>query len=72
MAGSIGSLLLRGFVTVCVVGLVLGVVVPLLNRNGITPPEWVVWIVIGGVILAVVGPTFWAERKTRKERVPRL
>ena len=38
----IGSLLLRGFLALCVAGLVVGVAVPLLGRRGVAPPEWVV------------------------------
>lgn len=67
----LGWLLLKGFLAVCLAGLVLGVMVPLLHRQHITPPEWLVWVVVAGIVAAVIGPEVWSLRRARRQPTSR-
>ena len=71
MVRQLGSLLLKGVLAVCLAGLVLGVMVPLLHRQQVTPPEWLVWVVVAGIVAALIGPELWSLRRTRRQQTSR-
>lgn len=71
MVRQLVSLLLKGFLAVCLAGLVLGVMVPLLHRQQVTPPEWLVWVVVAGIVAAVFGPEVWNLRRARRQPTSR-
>jgi hypothetical protein len=64
----LGALLLKGILAVCLAGLLLGVMLPLLHRQHITPPEWLVWVVVAGILAAIIGPEVWSLRRSRRQR----
>lgn len=66
MVRQVGWLLLKGFLAVCLAGLVLGVMVPLLHRQQIDPPEWLAWVVLATIVVVVVGPGVWSLRRSRR------
>lgn len=63
MSERIGSLLLKGLLALLLVGLILGLVIPLLQRNGITTPQWVIWPLIVAALAIVIGPAVWAAAR---------
>ena len=65
MVRRIGSVLLKAFLALCVVGLLLGVLLPVLSGRGIAPPQWLV-LGIAAIFLALV---LW--RDVRGLRAPK-
>lgn len=72
MVRHVGWLLLKGFLAVCLAGLIPGVLIPLLHRQHINPPEWLVWVIVGAMVAALVGPEVWRLTRSRRQPTPRL
>ena len=66
MGGRIGPLLLKGFLALCAAGLAVGLLVPMLGRQGVAPPEWLVLPAVVVFVAVIVWPDVRALRRARK------